>query len=58
MMSNSKRIQDSLKSIVLLPQKVVRYIAEAGVKIFSPTQDDYPETGVQPFTGDPGDKSH
>lgn len=24
---------------------------EAAIKIFAPSEDDYPETGVQPFTG-------
>ena len=24
---------------------------EAAIKIFAPAEDDYPETGVQPFTG-------
>ena len=28
-------------------------LAEAVIGIFSPTHDDYPETGVQPFSGDP-----
>ena len=27
-------------------------LAEAVLRIFSPTEDDYPETGVQPFSGD------
>ena len=27
-------------------------LAEAVLHIFSPAQDDYPKTGVQPFTGD------
>lgn len=28
-------------------------LAEALLKIFSPAKDDYPATGVQPFSGDP-----
>ncbi|MEM9164200.1 MAG: Nif11-like leader peptide family natural product precursor [Cyanobacteria bacterium P01_F01_bin.4] len=28
-------------------------LAEAVVELFSPEHDDYPETGVQPFSGDP-----
>jgi len=27
-------------------------LAEAALSVFSPHKDDYPETGVQPFTGD------
>ncbi|MEO1404709.1 MAG: hypothetical protein AAFV72_26155 [Cyanobacteria bacterium J06635_1] len=28
-------------------------LAEAVVELFSPEHDDYPATGVQPFSGDP-----
>ncbi len=28
-------------------------LAEAALHIFSPSQDDYPKTGVQPFSGEP-----
>ena len=28
-------------------------LAEAVIEIFSPTHDDYPATGMQPFSGDP-----
>lgn len=30
-----------------------RVLAEAVLEIFAPSHDDYPITGVQPFTGDP-----
>ena len=30
-----------------------RMLAEAALEIFSPNHDDYPATGVQPFSGDP-----
>jgi hypothetical protein len=32
---------------------VVRYIIEAMTRIFGPSDDEYPEVGVQPFTGEP-----
>jgi hypothetical protein len=32
---------------------ITRYISEAVVRIFSPNDDAYPVTGVQPFSGDP-----
>ncbi|MEO0457809.1 MAG: Nif11-like leader peptide family natural product precursor [Cyanobacteria bacterium P01_A01_bin.114] len=28
-------------------------LAEAAIELFSPARDDYPKTGVQPFSGDP-----
>jgi len=28
-------------------------VAEAALEIFAPHHDDYPATGVQPFSGDP-----
>jgi hypothetical protein len=37
-------------------QRVIQYIAQAVTRIFSPTDDQYPKTGVQPFTGNPADK--
>ncbi|AFZ03346.1 hypothetical protein [Calothrix sp. PCC 6303] len=30
-----------------------RYVVEAAMRVFSPTDDRYPNTGVQPFTGTP-----
>ncbi len=32
-------------------------LAEAVLRIFSPSDDDYPATGIQPFSGDPARKS-
>ena len=32
-------------------QQAMQYIAEAVMKTFSPTEDDYPVTGTQPFEG-------
>ncbi len=31
---------------------VVQYLSDAIARIFGPNRDDYPATGVQPFTGD------
>lgn len=33
--------------------KITQYITEAAMRIFGPDDDEYPSTGVQPFTGDP-----
>jgi hypothetical protein len=35
--------------------KVTQYLSEAAGRIFGPKQDDYPKTGVQPYTGDPSE---
>jgi hypothetical protein len=35
---------------------ITRYISEAAMRIFGPNDDAYPNTGVQPFTGEPYDK--
>ncbi len=32
---------------------ITQYISEAFFRIFSPSDDAYPATGVQPFTGEP-----
>ncbi|MEG4116126.1 isochorismate synthase [Microcoleus sp. N9_B4] len=31
----------------------MRYVSEAAVRIFSPSDDNYPNSGVQPFEGKP-----
>ncbi len=33
-------------------QRVVQYISEAVVRIFGPKDDAYPNSGVQPFSGE------
>ena len=32
---------------------MVEYLSDAIAKIFTPSKDDFPATGEQPFTGDP-----
>ena len=44
-------LQASMESM----QRLLRYMATPMARIFGPTDDDYPETGVQPFEGDPAD---
>jgi hypothetical protein len=39
--------------IYRLFDSMVQYITEAAARIFGPTDDAYPATGVQPFSGDP-----
>nr|WP_199307348.1 hypothetical protein [Alkalinema sp. FACHB-956] len=33
-------------------QKLMRFVGKAVTRIFGPSDDDYPETGVQPFSGE------
>ncbi|MEG4442979.1 isochorismate synthase [Microcoleus sp. F6_B4] len=35
----------------------MRYVSEAAVRIFSPSDDNYPNSGVQPFEGKPSKSS-
>jgi hypothetical protein len=46
----------SINQIWVVPQKMIQFVAEAVTRIFGPSDDNYPKTGVQPFEGDPGDK--
>ncbi len=32
--------------------ETIRYVGKAITRIFGPTDDEYPPTGVQPFTGE------
>ena len=51
-MSTDKSSQTVIQKIATSPLRIVRYIAGAVARIFGPTDDEYPETGVQPFEGD------
>lgn len=37
---------------------VIRYVSEAVARIFGLNDDSYPNTGVQPFEGDPYNKTN
>ncbi len=37
-------------------QDTVKYLRDGVARLFQPTEDDYPETGVQPFEGEPYDE--
>lgn len=41
------------QSVVSIPQKIIQFISGGVKRIFTPTDDDYPKTGVQPYEGDP-----
>jgi hypothetical protein len=36
-------------------QDTVQYLLNSVSRLFEPTDDNYPKTGVQPFSGEPGD---
>lgn len=46
-------------SIPKVIDDIIQYVSEAVSRIFSPSDDKYPNTGVQPFDGDvsKGDKA-
>lgn len=48
---SSEHVDQALKELKEQPG-FFGALAEAVLQIFSPTQDDYPKTGVQPFSGD------
>ncbi len=41
-----------------LLDNVIQYFSGAISRIFGPSDDAYPNTGVQPFEGEPNKKSH
>lgn len=54
-MSTTNKLQQVIESTGEATQRVVRYILGGFTKIFSPTKDDYPNVGIQPFEGDSAD---
>lgn len=46
------------EALIELKQKpgFFKFLAEAALEIFSPDGDDYPATGMQPFSGEPHSK--
>lgn len=55
-MSNDNKWGQMLKAVLEMPKKFVTYITSAAARTFSPDDDDYPATGVQPFEGEINDK--
>ncbi|QZZ22156.1 hypothetical protein J5X98_07110 [Leptothermofonsia sichuanensis E412] len=54
-MATNRGLQTIIRALETIPKQVIRYISGAVTRIFGPIDDDYPETGVQPFEGDPAD---
>ncbi|MDM9383815.1 hypothetical protein QUB80_24325 [Chlorogloeopsis sp. ULAP01] len=55
-MTHNPKQHGILQAILELPQKVISYVSSAAMRIFSPPDDNYPETGVQPFEGESAKK--
>jgi hypothetical protein len=49
--------ESSFMGISKLFYSIAQYLSEAVVRIFSPTDDAYPDSGVQPFSGQPFNKN-
>ncbi|AFY69215.1 hypothetical protein Pse7367_0915 [Thalassoporum mexicanum PCC 7367] len=49
---DSKQEVTAMKMFQYLAQ-ATSFISDAITRIFGPAKDDYPKTGVQPYTGDP-----
>ncbi|MEM7769870.1 MAG: isochorismate synthase [Cyanobacteria bacterium P01_E01_bin.6] len=39
-------------------QDALQFVLEGASRIFAPDRDEYPETGMQPYDGDPYDERH
>ncbi|MGL6337918.1 MAG: hypothetical protein ACRC80_02125 [Waterburya sp.] len=55
-MSSNNKWESTFKNVLEVPRKLVRYIVTSTTRLFSPNDDDYPATGIQPFTGEPNEK--
>ncbi|QIR40070.1 hypothetical protein HCG51_27400 [Tolypothrix sp. PCC 7910] len=57
-MSTTTKIGQILQAIVEVTQQVIRYIYTGATSTFTPSNDNYPATGVQPYEGDPPEQKH
>ena len=51
-MSTTSRTKQIIKSVVEIPQKLINFTTNGISRIFSPSDNDYPKSGVQPYEGD------
>ncbi|MEB3218503.1 MAG: hypothetical protein VKN72_20020 [Nostocales cyanobacterium 94392] len=51
-MSITSKTRQMIKSILEIPQKLINLTTNGVTRIFSPSDDDYPKSGVQPYEGD------
>lgn len=52
-MSLIKLVRRTFQALLNFFQQLIQFVSEAVLRIFSPKNDQYPETGVQPFEGEP-----
>lgn len=51
-MTTLKRLSVRMRAVIRASQQMFEGVLKSAGRIFSPNDDDYPETGVQPFEGD------
>lgn len=57
-MSTASKARKMIKSVVEIPQQLIKFTTNGVSRIFSPSNDDYPKSGVQPYEGEPADNKH
>jgi hypothetical protein len=55
-MSTTTNRKSILNRLWNLPRSAAEHILGAAAQIFSPSTDDYPKIGTQPYKGDPSSK--
>ncbi len=50
-MYTTAKLRQAIQSVSGIVRRVIYYISGAVARIFSPSDDQYPATGVQPFEG-------
>jgi hypothetical protein len=56
-MSFKTKMRQTLRSILEVLERGIHPIYSAATRAFSPNDDNYPESGVQPYEGDPPAKN-
>ncbi|OUL32813.1 hypothetical protein BV372_18380 [Nostoc sp. T09] len=56
-MSFKTKMRQTLRSILEVLERVIHPIYSSATRAFSPNDDNYPESGVQPYEGDPPAKN-
>jgi len=51
-MSTTSKTRQIIQSIIEIPQKLINLTTNGVTRIFAPSDDDYPKSGVQPYEGD------
>ncbi|PZD70944.1 hypothetical protein C1752_08719 [Acaryochloris thomasi RCC1774] len=55
-MTTQRATHFSVQSVGEAARRLLQFVAQPALRIFGPTDDDYPEVGVQPYEGDPADQ--